>query len=39
MDRQSLAHLQALNTAVANVADLVQALGEAFAYTVQERSS
>jgi transposase len=31
MGRQALAHLQALNTAVANVADLEQALGEAFA--------
>jgi transposase len=31
MGRQALAHLRALNTAVANVADLEQALGEAFA--------
>ncbi len=32
MGRQALAHLRALNTAVANVADLEQALGEAFAH-------
>ena len=31
MGRQALAHLHTLNTAVANVADLEQALGEAFA--------
>ena len=31
MGRQALAHLQALNTAVANIADIEQALGEAFA--------
>jgi transposase len=31
MGRQVLGHLQTLNTAVANVANLEQALGEAFA--------
>jgi transposase len=30
MGRQALAHLHTLNTSVANVADLEQALGEAF---------
>ncbi|MGH3997153.1 MAG: hypothetical protein ACRDTJ_06790 [Pseudonocardiaceae bacterium] len=31
MGRQALAHLRTLNTAVTNIADLEDALGEAFA--------
>jgi hypothetical protein len=39
MGRQALAHLRTLNTAVTNITDLEDALGEAFANTPTRRSS
>lgn len=39
MGRQTLAHLRTLNTAVSNIADLEQALGEAFTQHPMRRSS